>query len=123
MTEMRNSEVRYKELNPPVVRYRLANAGWSTFKIIVNYQEEDARKWKIIIGVGLENVDCVYKINHPNMKTGALEEVFILTDNQNYLPEMIIPASIEELIMVLQEKFPNHVSMNPLRKREDDRPA
>ena len=46
---------------------------------------------------------------------------FSIPDNQNYLSERVIPASIEELIIVLQEKFPNHIAMNPLTKREDDR--
>jgi hypothetical protein len=113
-------DVKNREMNPSVVRFRLANAGWSTFKIIVNYQEQDSRCWKIIIGTGVENIDCVYKINHPNNK-GELEEVFILTDNQQYLSEIIIPANTEELIKVLQEKFPTHVFANPLKQREDAR--
>jgi len=121
-TVVRNESVRNRELNPGVVRYRLANAGWSTFKIIVDYMEHDSRRWKIIIGAGCENIDCVYKINHP-MADGSLEEVFVLTDNRQYLSEMTIPASIEELIKVLQEKFSKHVFANPLenRRERDDR--
>ena len=47
MKDKNKMELQHYELNPGHVRYQLASAGWSTFKIIVDYLLEDQRKWKI----------------------------------------------------------------------------
>jgi len=113
-------ELQYYELNCGHVRYQLASAGWSTFKIIVDYPIEDARKWKIIMGVGLENIDCTYKMNVPN-EGGELNDVFVICDNGNYIEETVIPANLKELIFFLNRHFPNHVSTYPLKRRRNDK--
>lgn len=116
MKDKNKMELQHYELNPGHVRYQLASAGWSTFKIIVDYLLEDQRKWKIIIGVGVENIDCTYKMNVPD-ENGELKDVFILCDNGNYIEETVIPANLKELIFFLNKHFPKHIPTYPLKKK------
>jgi len=109
-------ELQDKEMHYGFVRYKLAEIGWTTFKVFIDYPEEDPRKWKIIIGVGLENIDCTYKVNMPN-QDGDLKDYFVLCDNGNFLKETVIEADIEELIQFLHRKFREHVPVYPLKKK------
>ena len=110
-------KLQYYEMNCGYVRYQLAQAGWSTFKIIVEYHIEDARKWKVIIGTGLENIDCTYKMNVPD-EYGELKDVFILCDNGNYIKETIIPANLKELVFFLNKNFAKHIPTYPLKRKK-----
>ena len=109
-------ELQHKELAYQFVRYKLAVSGWSTFNVLIKYPEVDPRKWKIIIGVGLENVDCTYKVNVPD-ETGEMKDYFVLCDNGNFIEETVIEADIVELVKFLTEKFPKHIPVNPLKDR------
>ena len=110
-------ELQQREFNYPYVRYKLAVAGWTTFNVLIKYPEVDPRKWKIIIGVGLENIDCTYKINTPN-EEGELTDFFILSDNGNFLEETVMKADVFELVKFLQAKFPKHIPVYPLKDRK-----
>ena len=111
-------ELQTKELTHGFVRYKLAENGWTTFKIMVNYPFEDQRRWKLILGVGLENIDLVYKINVPNEK-GELIDQFVLSDGNNFLSkEYVINADMTELMFFLQKHFRNHVPVYPFKKKK-----
>jgi len=109
-------ELKTKELNCGYIRYSLANAGWSTFKILVNYQTTDPREWKLIIGVGLENIDCTYKMNVPD-ENGVIEDHFIICDNGGFIKETVIKANLKDLVVFLQEHFPKHIPVYPLKDK------
>lgn len=101
-----------KGLTSGFVRYKLSEGGWSSFFILIDYQEHDNRKWKIIIGKGIENVDCTYVMNVPNEK-GELKDYFIVCDNSQYIKEQMIPADTVELVKFLNDKYPLHIPYVP----------
>ena len=114
-------EIMRKGLDASYVRYKLAEAGWTTFQILVRYLEHEKREWKLIIGKDVENVDCTYVINDPD-EEGVLRDYFMICDGMNYIEEQKLDTDIQGLIKFLNEKYPNHEPIYPLkRKRRNDK--